>query len=318
MSIRRYLSITLASIILVSLVLVGFGSLAVAKYPEKMITWICVFKAGGGTDRWARVMSSAAVDHFGQPWHVVNIPGADGIVGWKDALKRPADGYTIVQGSTTPVIALLKEEKPPIDPYNIKIVCYVSAFRAVVVSKPDAPWATWEGLKEYAKKNPGKLTWGGTTSHIMGPANLFNQAGIELTPVTYDSTADAIADFLGGHIDLASATFSTVETIVPEEAVAVVNTSELPIKVKGFEDLPNAKDLGYEGMAFPRWIGVHPDTPDEIVEFISDKMASLVQDAAVVGLLKKMGEEVIFLPCDEAQDAYKKMVEGIRRVVKVL
>ncbi len=82
---RRYLTITLASIIVVSLVLVGFGSIATAKYPEKTITWIAVFAAGGGTDRWARIMSSAAIDVFGQPWHVVNIPGADGIVGWREA-----------------------------------------------------------------------------------------------------------------------------------------------------------------------------------------------------------------------------------------
>ena len=316
MSIRRYLSITLASIILVSLVSVGFGSMAVAKYPEKMITWITPFSAGGGTDRWARIMSSAAIDHFGQPWHVVNIPGASGVVGWKDGLKRPADGYSIIQGSPTPVIALLTEEKPPISPYDIKIVCYVSAFRSVLVSKPDAPWATWEGLKEYARKNPGKLTVGGTTSLIMGQANLLDQAGIKVTLVPYDSTADAVADFLGGHIDTAAVTFSTAKTIVPEEAVAVVNTSEIPIK--GFEDLPTAKDLGYEGMAFPRWVGVHPDTPDEIVEFISEKMGSLLQDEAVAKLLKKIGEEIIFVPHAEAQEAYRKMVEGMKRAIKLL
>ncbi|RLE15009.1 hypothetical protein DRJ04_01265 [Candidatus Aerophobetes bacterium] len=315
---RRYVSITLAFIILASVILVSFGSMAMAKYPEKMITWICVFKAGGGTDRWARIMSSAAIDHFGVPWHVVNIPGADGIVGWREGLKRPADGYTIIQGSPTPVIALLREEKPPISPYDIKIVCYVSAFRAVVVAKPGKPWSTWEGLKEYARKNPGKLTWGGTTSHLLGPANIFDQAGIKLTPVPYDSTADAVADFLGGHIDLASATFSTVQTIVPEEAVAVINTSDIPITAKGFEDVPDATELGYEGMSFARWVGVHPDTPDEIVKIISDRMTSLVKDKSVVKLISKVGEEIIFVPYPEAQKKYNKMVEGMKRAIKLI
>jgi len=315
---RRYLTITLASIIVVSLVLLGFGSIATAKYPEKMITWVCIFKAGGGTDRWARIMSSAAIDVFGQPWHVVNIPGADGIVGWRESLKKPADGYTIVQGSPTPVLALLGEEKPPISPSNIKIVCYVSAFRAILVSKPGKPWATWEGLKRYAKKNPGKLTVGGTRSLVMGQANLFDQAGLKVTLVPYDSTADAVADFLGGHIDTASATFSTVQTIVPEEAVAVVNTSEIPIKKKGFESLPTAKDLGYEGMAFPRWVGVHPDTPDEIVKSISEKMGSLLKHKSVAKLIKKMKEEIIFVPYPEAQKAYDKMLKAMRRAIKLL
>jgi len=291
---------------------------AYGEYPEKMITWVCVFKAGGGTDRWARVMSSGAIDVFGQPWHVVNIPGADGIVGWREALKKPADGYTIFQGSSTPVIALLKEEKPPISPFDVKIVCYVSAFRAIVVAKPGKPWSTWEGLKKYAKKNPGKLTVGGTTSLLMGQANLFDQAGLKATMVPYDSTADAVADFLGGHIHLASVTFSTAKTIVPEEAVAVVNSSEIPIKAKGFEKLVAAKDLGYEGMAFPRWVGVHPDTPDEIVELISEKMDSLLKHKSVKKLIKKMGEEIIFIPHAEAQEAYKKMVEGMKRAIKLL
>lgn len=309
----------LSAIIAISLVM-GIPSIdkAYAEYPEKMITYVCIFKAGGGTDRWARVMSSGAKDAFGQFWHVINIPGADGIVGWREALKKPADGYTIIQGSSTPVIALLKEEKPPISPLDVKIVCYVSAFRAILVAKPGKPWSTWEGLKNYAKKNPGKLTVGGTTSLLMGQANLFDQAGLKATMVPYDSTGDAVADFLGGHIHLASATFSTVETIVPDEAVAVVNTSEIPVKKKGFEDLPNAKDLGYDGMAFPRWVGVHPDTSDPIVWTISEKMDNLLKHKSVTRLIKKMGEEIIFVPHAEAQQAYKKMVEGMKRTIQIL
>jgi len=314
---RRYLSLILLPIILVSMIVVGFSTTAIAKYPDKMITYIAVFKAGGGTDRWARIMSSAAIDSFGQPWHVVNIPGADGIVGWREALKKPSDGYTLVQGSSSPVIALLKEENPPISPYKIKIVCYVSAFRAILVSKPGKPWSTWDGLKSYAKKNPGKLTYGGTTSLSMGVANLLHQAGIKLTQVPYSSTSDAVADFLGGHIDLASATFSTVKTIVPEEAVAVVNTSEIPVKAKGFEKLPTAKDLGYGGMAFPRWVGVHPDTPDEIVNAISEKMGVLLKNKSVKKLIKKVGEEIIFIPHSEAQQAYNKLVEGMKSAIKL-
>ena len=113
---KRTLWLTLASIIFASFVLTGLASSAAAAYPEKMIKYIVVFKAGGGTDRWARILSSGAIDNFGQPWHVINVPGADGIVGWRQAIKGKPDGYTIVQGSSTPVIALVKEEKPPISP----------------------------------------------------------------------------------------------------------------------------------------------------------------------------------------------------------
>ena len=288
-------------------------------YPAETITWVVPFKAGGGTDRWARVMSSVAIDHFGQAWHVVNIPGASGIVGWKDVLGKPADGYNILQGSPTPVIGLLKEEKPPLSPSDIKICCYVSAFRSILLSKPDAPWATWEGLKTYVEANPGKLTIGGTESLVMGQQFMLGQAGIadKVIFVPYASTGDTVADFIGGHIDTAAGTSAVGVPLIPEEAVAVVNTSGLALTPKAYEGVPSAKDLGYEGLSFPRWIGVHPDTPDEIADFISEKMGSLLEDPVVVGLMvKKLGEEIIFIPRAEAVAEYKKMVAAMEGLLK--
>ncbi len=287
-------------------------------YPAETITWVVPFAAGGGTDRWARVMSSVAIDHFGQAWHVVNVPGASGIVGWKDALGKPADGYTILQGSPTPVIGLLKEEKPPISPSDIKIACYVSAFRSALLSKPGTAWATWEGFKTYVEENPGKLTIGGTESLLMGQMFMLGQAGIadKVIFVPYASTGDSVADFLGGHIDTAAVTPSTGQPLIPKDAVAIVNTSEIPIKVKQYEGVPSAKDLGYEGLSFARWVGVHPDTPDEIADFISEKMGSLLEDTVVVNLMGKLGEEIIYLPRAEAAAEYKKTVAAMEGLLK--
>ena len=317
---KYYLKILLC-VISVSLVLGGFSSEeAYGKYPEKMITMIVPFKAGGGGDRWSRVLSTKAIDYFGQPWHVVNFPGAAALVGWKELLKRPADGYTIQYGSYTPVIAALREEKPPIDVSYIKVVCYLSPMRTILVGKPGTEWSTWEGLKAYAKKNPGKITMGGTGAFCLSAVYLFDQAGVKVTIVPYPSTADAVADFLGGHITMLLASVSTVKPLIPESAVGVVNTSEVPIpKVhKELVNVPSAKDLGYEGMAMPRYISIHPETPNEIVDFISEKIGSLLKDKAVKSLLKKMGEEIWFVPRTEAQKDYNRMVEKIKKAVKLL
>lgn len=307
--------------IVLGLVLGGFSSHeAYAKYPEKMIAAIVPFKAGGGGDRWFRVLSTRAIDYFGQPWHVVNFPGAAATVGWKELLSRPADGYAIQYGSYTPVIAALKEKKPPIDVSYIKVVCYISPMRSVLVSKPGTEWSTWEGLKAYAKKNPGKITVGATEALLMGPAYLLNQAGIETTLVPYANTADAVADFLGGHIHMMGGSVSTVKPLIPEKAVAVVNTSEVPIPKmhKEFENVPDAKAVGLDGMAFPRYISIHPKTPDEIVNFISAKMGELLKDDVIKSLLKKLGEEIWFVPHAEAQKDYEKMTVKIKKVIKLL
>ena len=98
----------------------------------------------------------------------------------------------------------------------------------------------------------------------------------------------------------------------------MVNTSDIPIKKKGFENVPSAEDLGYNGMSFPRWVGVHPDTPEEIVKAISDKTGKLLKDKAVSGLIKKIGEEIIFIPYPEVEQKYKNMVEAMKRSVKLL
>lgn len=314
------LKILLCLAVLVLVVGSPAGEKTYAKYPDKMITVIVPFKAGGGGDRWFRVLSTGAIDIFGQPWHVVNFPGAAATVGWKEMLSRPADGYTIQYGSYTPVIAALKEKKPPIDISYITVVCYISPMRSVLVSKPGTEWSTWEGLKAYAKKNPGKITVGATEALLMGPAYLLNQAGIETTLVPYASTADAVADFLGGHIHMLGGSVSTVKPLIPEKAVAVVNTSEVPIPKmhKEFENIPDAKALGLDGMAFPRYVSMHPKTPDAIVNFVSAKMGELLKHKAIKSLLKKMGEEIWFVPHAEAQKDYEKMRVKIKKVINLL
>ena len=317
---KRFVKVFIPFIVLG--LLLGFSALdpAFAEYPEKMITWIVPFKAGGGTDRIARILSTGAIDNFGQAWHVRNIPGASAVVGWKETLKRPADGYTVLQGSPTPILSLLMEEKPAIQPTEIKIACYVAGFRAVIASKPDAKWATWDKFKAEAKKNPGKITLAGTISNLIGAASFLDQAGLSVNYVSYESTGPAVADFLGGHVDCLIASVSTIAPLIPKKAAAVVNTSDvvIPKKQKEFEGVPDAKGLGYEGMFFPRWIGLHPNTPDSIVDAVSMKMGKLLKDKSIMALFKKIGEEIIYLPRSEADVAYTKMVKSMAKASKLL
>ena len=69
-------------------------------------------------------------------------------------------------------------------------------------------------------------------------------------------------------------------------------------------------------MSFPRWVGVHPDTPDSVVQSISDKMGELLKHKSVAKLIGKMKEEVIFVPYPEAQETYNQMVENMRLALK--
>ncbi|MDA7949499.1 MAG: tripartite tricarboxylate transporter substrate binding protein [Hyphomicrobiaceae bacterium] len=290
-------------------------------FPDKPVTWIVPFKAGGGTDRWARVLSSVSLDVLGQPLRIRNLPGSSAVRGWKYMLEQPADGYTVYQASPTPVIALKREKNPPLKPEQVKIVCFVSAFRNIVLAPPGKPWSTWEGLIKYAKANPGKLTFGATFSELSGTALAFNSAGVKVKLVPYSSTSDAVTDLLGGHIQVAAATESTALTLVPDKAVAILNGTKMPLSEKVSKELgnpPHATALGYKVINFPRWIGVHPDTPDEIVAKLSDKIGEMLKQPSLKKIMGKMGEEIIFVPHKDAQAQYDDIVKGVSEAVAAL
>ena len=108
------------------------------------------------------------------------------------------------------------------------------------------------------------------------------------------------------------ATSSTAKTLIPGKAVAIANTGTLS-ELKG---VPTAKELGYSGIVFPRWVGVHPDTPEAIAVSISTRLGKLLKDKSVTRLIKKIGEKIVFLPRDKASPEYEKLVDGIKDLIK--
>ena len=308
--------------LLVAMVMPLLGSAASAEeYPSKTITWIAPFSAGGGADRWSRTLSSVAFDVMEQAIRVRNIPGASATVGWGEMLKRPADGHTVMLSSPTPIIALVTEPNAPFGPEEAKVVAFISAFRGIILVQPDKEWSDWESFKVYAKANPGKLTLGSTFSEMVGAQLAFESEGLDVKLIPYDSTSDSVTDFLGGHVDAIGVTESTALTMVPEKANALINVTTLPLSDEISEKLgnpPHAAALGYETINFPRWVGVHPDTPDEIVAQLSDHVKNMLEQKSVQRITGKMGEEIIFVPHEEAQEQFKKLVDGVRKAAPAI
>lgn len=310
------------AILATAAVFAGAVNSSAAEFPDKTIQWIAAFGAGGGTDRWARVLSTVAIDVLGQPTHVRNKPGASGVVAWKYILEQPADGHTIYHASSTPVLSLLSEKDAPFGPDRLKVVAYVSEFRSILMALPGKDWSDWEGFKAYAKANPGKISIGGTLSLLLGVAVVLDSENLKVTYVPYSSTGKAMADFVGGHISAAAGTASTALTLVPEKAVVVLNTSSLPLDEKVAKQLGNpplASNLGYKrAISFPNLIGVHPDTPDAIADILSERIGEMLKQKSVVQLISKMGEEIIYVPRAEATKRYNQMIENMRSGLKLI
>lgn len=317
---RHFITAGAAAVALLGVAVSGADAPRAADYPSKTIKTIVPFGAGGGTDRWARVMSSVAFDVFGEGMHVQNRGGASGTVGWKNMLDQGADGHTILLASPTPIIAALQESDPPFDPNEVKVVAYYSVMKPTIVAPKDKPFSTWEGLVKYAKEGGDKLTIGGTITQLLGALSLFSQAGVEVTAVPYSGTGKAVNDFLGGHIDLAVVTTSTAIGLAEDQAV-IANASNRRYPGKGGEvlkDVPNAEDLGFKPFNPPRFVAMHPDTSDEQAKVMSEKFGELLQTDSVKQLIGKLGEDIVYVPYEEAQAQYNETVENARNMMSLL
>jgi tripartite-type tricarboxylate transporter receptor subunit TctC len=290
-------------------------------FPARPINWIVPFSPGGGTDRWSRVISSVALDVVDHPLRIRNVPGASGTKGWQYLLSQPADGHSILIASPTPVIELMMAKNAVINPRDVKIVCFISAFNAILVAQPGRPWSTWTDLVDYAEAHPGKLRMGMTYSDLIGAALALRGAGVEAELIPYSSTSTAVTDLIGGKIDVTSATPSTALSLYPDQATTLLNATKMPLP-KDIEDQlgnpPHAAELGYQAINLPRWIGVHPDTSDDVVAELSEKIGAMLAQKSLKTLMGRLGEEIIFTPRDEAQKQYAELLDGVGSAIGVI
>jgi tripartite-type tricarboxylate transporter receptor subunit TctC len=297
-----------------------------SSYPDRPVTWIVPFDAGGGADTWTRIIASEAEKVWGEPFVVQNQPGQGGVRGWQSALGEPSDGYTIVHASPTPIITLLSQDNPPIEPSEIKIIGFLGTYENVIAARPNDPWATWEELVDYANNNPGELTIGGTNAPLLAAAFLLDQADLDITFIPYSGSGSATTDFLGGHIDLLVTTTTSGVALLPDEATLVVNTSDEQLpqnavdQIKEMEAVvpPFASELGLDGFSFPRWVGVHPQTPDELVVRMSDLLEELMSNYDVKDKISRAGEEVNYINYEEAQRRYDDLVNNLETSARLL
>ena len=124
---------------------------------------------------------------------------------------------------------------------------------------------------------------------------------------------------LGGKIDVTSVTPSTALSMYPNQVSTLINATKMPLPQDVADQLgnpPHAVELGYPAINFPRWIGVHPETPDHIVIELSEKIGAMLKQKSLKTIMGRMGEEIIFVPHGEAQAQYREMLKGIESIAE--
>ena len=260
---------------------------AAQEFPSKPVRIIVPFPPGGGADALARIMQPKLTEIWKQPVVVENKPGASGHIGADFVASSPADGYTMMMSSTA---SLTEKNVSQFAPVSL-----VSASPYVVVANPKVPANNIAELVAYAKKNPGKLTFGssgtGAASHLS--AELFkSMAGVDLLHVPYKGTGQAVTDLFAGQIDLL---FAPAQSVMPHvqakklKAFAVTSAK----RSSSVPDLPPVAEGGLPGYEAIGWFGllVPAATPPAVVEKLSADANRVLNDPEVKQRMLALGAE---------------------------
>lgn len=186
------------------------------KYPERPVTLVVPFSAGGGTDATMRAFAKAFQEVTGQPMSVENRPGGGTLIALNHLKSKPADGYTLGTMTSAQFTAFwLNDGKGAVHPLND--IDYVAGTHGSIfglLARADAPFSNLEELVKHAKANPDKpLSFGsignGTTHHLMG-LELARVAGIPAQHISFKGEADSNTAAIGGHIDVTASSGSFV------------------------------------------------------------------------------------------------------------
>jgi tripartite-type tricarboxylate transporter receptor subunit TctC len=259
-------------------------------YPSKPITMVVPWPAGGSTDIVMRAISEAAAKNLGQPIVTDNKPGASGtLCPAVVAATGKADGYTLAQIPIT-VMRLPLMQKTAWDAVkDFTYIVHLTGYTFGITAKGDGQFKTWQEVVDYAKANPGKVTYAtpgaGTSLHI-GMEQIAAHSGIQLTHVPFKGGAETNAAVLGGHTTLqADSTGWKPLVDAGQLRLLAIWTGE---RSKNWPDAPTLKELGYPfvfdspfGIAGPK------DMDPAVVQKLHDAFKKAIEDPAVIGMMAK-------------------------------
>jgi len=271
------------------------GTLALAAYPERPVKLIIPWAAGGDTDATQRPFAELAKKYLDQPLVVVNITGASGTVGAREARGAPPDGYTVLSIHDY-VHATYWTGVSDIAYKDFDPVCLITSTPEIMTAHGKAPWSNMKELVADAKKRPGEITVGatlGSTSHLF-PAKIEQLAGVKLKYVSYEGLAPRMTAILGGHIQLTDSNLTQLDKVRAGQLKFLGIATE-----KRHPEIPDVPTLREQGIdlaySVNRGYVVPRGTPEAAVARLEELCQKVSQDPAFVESMKKQGTDVNFL-----------------------
>lgn len=279
-----------------------------AEFPERPISLIIPWDAGGSTDQTARVLAKAAEKALGQPVVPVNKPGAATVLGMTELAAAKPDGYTIGVLSSSSYLIPLAGRQVQYDPE--KSFSYISYYgdNLIGVAVPaNAPWKTLKDLVEDGKKNPGKLKFGtggvGTTQHLT-IEGLMVDTGAKFIHIPQKGSAGSVPALLGQHVDFISETSVWAPFVDQKELRALSVTT--PARSPRFPDVPTMQEMGYKSLRSVQAIIAPAGMPEPVRAKLEAAFRGALKDQAFIDTMNRLAMVIVDMSGAES----KALVDG--------
>jgi len=286
--------------VITALTLIGVSSANAQDYPQKVITMVVPFAAGGPTDTVARLIAAPMSKTLKQQVIVENVGGAGGTIAANRVAKAAPDGYTLlihhIGHSTAPALY----RKLPYDPINdFEPIGLINEVPMTLVAKKDFPPKDLKELISYVKANKEKVNLAnaglGAASHLCGM--LFMAAiQTELTTVPYNGTAPAMNDLLGGQVDLMCDQTTNTTSQIKAGKIKVYGVTTLK-RVASLPKVPTLDEAGLKGFEVSVWHGLYApkNTPKPVIDKLTKALQDALKDNNVKQRFGELGAEPVAL-----------------------
>ncbi|HDO36178.1 MAG TPA: tripartite tricarboxylate transporter substrate binding protein [Nitrospirae bacterium] len=302
----------------------GFSSVNAGQYPDRPVKLFVSYSPGGATDFQARIVTMKAQTYLGQPIVIINKPGGGGMVGWNWFVTSASkDGYELVAYNVPHFISqsIVYPKKAKYNINNLEPIANWGTDPAVLIVPKNSPFNSVQDLVDYAKKNPGKVTFSGAgryVGHHIAMLQLAKAADIKTTYIPYKGGVPALLAVMSGEV---MAGFNnTSDAFRSKDRVKILAIADLQ-RSSFIPDVKTFKELGFDvdnASNNRRGIAAPKGTPPEIIRKLSDIFVKMFNDKKVAKRMKDSGSGMFVLSRDETRKMWKRTQATLEVVLKGL
>lgn len=291
-------------------------------FPQRTVRLVVPFTAGGTTDIVARVIADKLRTRLGQPVVVNNRPGASTMIAAEQVAKAPADGYTLLLGSSTTfsMLPALRAGLPVSAEDAWAPIGIVAQMPVMLSTRADSGIKSFADLLARAKARPGAITYGttgpGTAQHIVG-AMIAADLHADITPVSYRGSTQILADVVGGRVDLSLDPIAVAQPYLEAGKLRPLAISA-GTRSAQYPAVPTFAEVGIAmpGNAF--WFGIVAPraTPQAVVDRLEKELQAVLVDPSVEAAFQRQSIRVMRGNAEDFRQRVQGDITRYRRLVQ--